>query len=256
MKKHLIATLFAATMLGTAAQAGGLDSLLGDKNKMGAVSDLVSAATISDSDLKNVTQQYVASSDKKEKVAPAKDKYAKRLAKLVAKHQNEDGMKLNFKVYLSPNVNAFATADGSVRVYSGLMDLMTDDELRAVIGHEIGHVKLTHSLNAMRTAYLASAGRNLAASQGGGIKQMAESDLGALSEALLNNSFSRSQETDADDYGFAFMQKHKYPPAAMESAFRKLAGDGGKQTGLDAMLSTHPDPEKRANRVKDKMAGK
>ncbi|MFN3432343.1 MAG: ABC transporter substrate-binding protein, partial [Candidatus Sericytochromatia bacterium] len=47
-----------------------------------------------------------------------------RLARLTAKHVNEDGMKLNFKVYLSKEVNANATADGSIRVYSGLMDMM------------------------------------------------------------------------------------------------------------------------------------
>jgi putative metalloprotease len=35
-------------------------------------------------------------------------------------------------------VNAFATADGTIRIYSGLMEMMTDDELIFVIGHEIG----------------------------------------------------------------------------------------------------------------------
>ena len=51
-----------------------------------------------------------------------------------------EGIPLNFKVYYVIDVNAFACADGSVRIFSSLMDIMTDDELLGVIGHEVGHV--------------------------------------------------------------------------------------------------------------------
>jgi putative metalloprotease len=46
----------------------------------------------------------------------------------------------------------FATADGSVRVYSGLMDIMDDNELLAVIGHEIGHVANHDSQDAIKSS--------------------------------------------------------------------------------------------------------
>jgi putative metalloprotease len=51
-------------------------------------------------------------------------------------------------------VNAFMTADGSVRVYSGLMDIMDDNELFAVIGHEIGHVANHDSRDAIKAAFI------------------------------------------------------------------------------------------------------
>ncbi|WP_249383876.1 M48 family metalloprotease [Chitinivorax sp. B] len=162
-------------------------------------------------------------------------------------------MKLNFKVYLTKEVNAFAAPDGSIRVYAGLMDLMTDDELLSVIGHEIGHVKHGHSLNALRTAYVASAGRKAASSAGGVVGNLADSQLGALTEALVNNQFSQSQETQADDYGLEFMKKYKYKAAAMETAFRKLAKMGGNSSFFDKMMSSHPDAAGRADRVKDKL---
>lgn len=60
---------------------------------------------------------------------------------------------LNFKVYDVIDVNAFACGDGSIRVFSSLMDLMTDDELMAIIGHEIGHVVHTDVKDAMKNAY-------------------------------------------------------------------------------------------------------
>lgn len=237
-----------------AASAGGSGASK-DENKVGAALDLFKAATVSDEELKSVSLQYRNYEDRQEKVAPPGNKYAQRLARLTKKHVNEDGLKLNFKVYLSNEVNANATPDGSIRVYSGLMDRMNDQELLGVIGHEIGHVKLAHSLSAMRTAYLASAGRK-AASAAGGAGRLADSDLGALGEKLVNSQFSQSQETASDDYGLAFMQKHKYKVQAMESAFRKIAALGGKQGGLDQMLSSHPDPSGRADRMRDKAAGK
>ncbi|WCM93300.1 M48 family metallopeptidase [Acidovorax sp. NCPPB 2350] len=230
-----------------AAGAGGS----GTESKIGAAADVFKAATVSDDELKSVSLQLRAYEERTEKVAPAKNKYAQRLARLTKKHVNEDGLKLNFKVYLSNEVNANATADGSIRVYSGLMDMMNDQELLGVIGHEIGHVKLQHSLSTMRTAYLASAGRK-AASAAGGVGKLADSDLGALGEKLVNSQFSQSQETASDDYGLAFMKKHKYKVSAMESAFRKLAAQsGGKGGTLDEMLSSHPDPAGRADRMRD-----
>jgi putative metalloprotease len=64
---------------------------------------------------------------------------------IVAKLGKRDGRTFNFKVYLTREINAFAIADGSIRVFSGLMDLMNDRELLFVIGHEMGHVLQDHS---------------------------------------------------------------------------------------------------------------
>jgi metalloprotease len=218
------------------------------ENKVGAALDLFKAATVSEEELMQASMQMRAYEDKKRKVAPPGNKYAQRLARLTAKHRNEDGMKLNYKVYLSNEVNANASPDGSIRFYSGLMDMMTDAELLGILGHEIGHVKAKHSLGRMRTAYMASAGRKAAASSKGALGALADSDLGGLAEAVLNAQYSQSNETESDDYGLAFMKKHKYDAKAMESAFRKLGAGGG------GMLSSHPNSQDRANRMRDKLA--
>lgn len=224
----------------------GLDDLLG---KVGAATDVAKAATVSEQEVIESSRQMIAYQDKKEKVAPAGSAYAKRLAALTAKHAKEDGLKLNFKVYLSSTVNAFATPDGSIRFYSALMDMMTDDELRGIIGHEIGHVKLGHSVAAMKTAYMASAGRKAAASSGGTLGRLADSELGGMMESILNAQFSQTQESASDDYGFQFMKKHSYNAKAMESAFRKFAKlDGGQQS----ITSSHPGSNERADRMKEK----
>ena len=83
--------------------------------------------------------------DSKATIAPANSEYAKRLTTIAnALGNNINGQPVNYKVYMAKDVNAFAMANGCIRVYSGLMDMMTDNEVEAVIGHEMGHVALGH----------------------------------------------------------------------------------------------------------------
>lgn len=209
------------------------------------------AATFSDADAARLAKEGVVWMDEHNKVAGPKDKYAVRLAKLFGKHQNEDGLALNYKVYLVTDINAFACADGSVRVFSALMDIMTDDELLAVIGHEIGHVANKDTRDAVRAAYKRAAIADAASSQGGAAASLTESQIGEFAEAMLNSSYSRKQESAADLYSYNFMKKHGYDVMAEASAFRKLAelSGGEKRSGMEKMMSSHPDAGKRAEEI-------
>lgn len=248
MKIKFRFVVLAAAFLTAGVAHAGFDEMFG------AVKDVAKAVSVSDKDIIEASRQMMVYKDKHSRVAPPGSKYAQRLAALTAKHTKEDGLKLNFKVYLSSEVNAFATADGSVRVESGLLDAMTDDEVRGVIGHEIGHTKLGHSAARMRTAYLASAARKAAANSNGALGAIADSDLGSMFEAIANAQFSQANETASDDYGFEFMKKHKYNVSGMESAFRKLAKMEG--SGGHSVMSSHPDSAARADRMKQKAEGK
>ena len=207
--------------------------------------DAVKALTLTDAEVKSLGLRGVEESDKQAKVAPANNKYAKRLVTLTKKHLKEDGLQLNFKVYLTPEINAFASPDGSIRVYRGLMDMMNDDELRYVLGHEMGHVKLGHSLSAHKAEYLARASRKGLAASGNKGGQIAASELGALVEEAFNAQYSQEHERDADDYGLAFNKKYKYKPQAAVSALEKLAKLGGG----GGMFASHPAPAERAQRL-------
>lgn len=107
---------------------------------MSALSKVTQAATISDDQVAAYVKEYVMYMDEKNNVAGPSDPYTVRLDRLTAGLIDVEGIPLNFKVYKTKDVNAFACADGSVRVFSSLMDIMSDDELLGVIGHEIGHV--------------------------------------------------------------------------------------------------------------------
>ncbi len=233
-----LATLAAiAVALASPASAIDLDGAIGAGAKLGK------AATLSDKEVIESANEACIYMDKKNKVAAAGSKYTARLARITQGLHSEDGLSLNFKVYETPEINAWAMANGCVRVYTGLLDKASDDEVRGVIGHEIGHVKLGHSKAKTKTALLAAGAREgVAASGNNKASSLAQSQLGGLAEAVINSQFSQKEESAADEYGYRFMVKHKYDPKAMVSMFRKLPGSGG-------LTSTHPGSEARAQNI-------
>lgn len=215
---------------------------------LGAVQKGLSGLMFSDADAANLSKQAVDKMDKENKVAAANDPYTVRLNKVFGKHKNENGLALNYKVYLVNEVNAFATADGSVRVFSGLMDIMDNNELLAVIGHEIGHVANHDSRDAMKAAYQKEALLDAAASQSDKVAAVTDSQLGKIANAMIDSKHSRKQESEADMYSYDFMKRNGYNVNAVESAFNLLAklSEGQGSSIIDRMMSSHPDPKQRA----------
>ncbi|MCH5241688.1 MAG: M48 family metallopeptidase [Muribaculaceae bacterium] len=220
-----------------------------------------SAFTLSDEDIKNYVHEYVVYSDANNKIAPDNSEYTLRLIKLTDGLKEVDGQPLNFKVYITNEVNAFACADGSVRVYSSLMDLMNDDEVLGVIGHEIGHVAHKDTKNAMKQALLNSALFDSLGSTGETMANLTDSQLGAIGQSLLSSKYSRKQETNADDYGYDFLKKNGKNPWSMAMAFSKLQEleSSGSNNALVNMFSSHPQTKDRINNIikkckKDKIA--
>jgi len=246
-KKIMLIAFISLIAINTNAQFG---KILNKTKNVDAAKKIVKAATLSDEDMAKLSLQSVKWMDENNPIAEEGDPYAERFNKLVKGLENEDGLALNFKVYKVVDVNAFATPDGSVRVMAGLMDLMTDDEILSVIGHEIGHVKLGHSKKRYQSAYAISATKDVAVANTGAGKVLDDKEIGGFVENVLNAQFSQSNESASDEYGFKFLVKHQFNYHAMESAFQKLAAlsnDGGK----GSLTSSHPDSAKRSTRAKE-----
>ena len=138
-------------------------------------------------------------------------------------------------------------ADGTIRIYSGFMDMMDDKELLFVVGHEMGHVLENHVKEKIRLAYASSAVRKAIASQRNEAGEIARSVLGALAESLLNAQFSQKEEREADDLGVAFLKSEGHDVQPAISALKKLAT---LETG-HSFLSSHPAPESQAERLRE-----
>jgi len=239
----LVGTLLATSTL-TMAQNGGLAQ---------AAVEAVGSFAISNAQIAQASRQAVLEMDAKNPVAGPNDPYTTRLNKIVARHRTISGIPINYKVYMVKDVNAFATADGSVRVMKGLMDIMTDQELLAVMGHEIGHVVNQDSRDGMKAALRRSAAINVLGATSGTLGKLSRSQLAGAFDYLANAKFSRQQETEADDYSYQFLKKNGYNVLTLATSFEKLAKLGGGGGGkLTEFVSSHPDSAKRAQRVRDR----
>ncbi|MFV8353527.1 M48 family metalloprotease [Flavobacterium sp. XS2P14] len=215
---------------------------------LGALQKGAAGLTFSDVDAATLSKAAVDKMDSEHIIAGLKDPYTIRLNKVFSKYISGDGYTLNYKVYKLNEVNAFATADGSVRVYSGLMDIMDDNELLAVIGHEIGHVANHDSRDAIKAAYKKEALVDAVASQSNKVAAITDSQLAKIASVVIDNKHSRKQESEADEFSYNFMKKNGYNVNAVSSAFSIIAkmSEGAQASFLDKMLSSHPDPKERA----------
>lgn len=256
MRTTLLSLVFLAGVSLTASaqfKIGG--KTINTKKVVGAATDVAKAVTLSDADIAKMSREYIEWMDTHNEVAGPDTEMGQRLESLT-KDIKVDGLDLNFKVYNVIDVNAFACGDGSIRVCGGLMEVMDDAEVMAVIGHEIGHVVHTDVKDAMKTAYLRSAARNAAGATDGVVAKLTDSQLGDLAEALAGAQFSQKQENEADDYAFEFSIKNGIDPYAMSKSLTKLVemsnAGGAKASAIQKMFSTHPDSENRAKRMKEK----
>lgn len=226
------------------------------KKAIKSAAQAVQAFTLSDEQMAAYVKESVDWMDTHNPVLPQDNDYCVRLARLTDGITDADGIPLNFKVYDVVDVNAFACPDGSVRVFSSLMDIMDDDELLGIIGHEIGHVMKHHSKNAFKNELLTGALKDAIASTGGKAAALTESQLGTLGTALVSAKYSQKQEKEADDCGYDFLVANGRNPWGMVMAFEKLQdmenASGAKSSYVAKMFSSHPETKDRIKKMSER----
>ena len=163
-----------------------------------------------------------------------------------------------FVVFESEQFNAFALPGGKVGVYTGLIDLVeSDDELAAVIGHEIAHVTSRHSGERVTQQMVAGAAA-LGAEIYMASEDMDSSDrwiartiLGAGTQVGVLLPFSRLHETEADIIGLRFAAGAGYDPRAAVSFWQKMKVASSGEGRPPEFLSTHPSPDNRIERLQE-----
>ena len=179
---------------------------------------------------------------------PAIDLYVNRLGDSVAMLADDRGLDWHFYVVDSPEVNAFAVPGGFIYINRGLIErAQTLSQVAGVLGHEIGHVTMRHSIQQMEKSQQANMGITLLCvltpsvcqSQAGG----AAIQLGA--GALFAN-FSRKDELEADREGIKNMIRAGITPEGVPQMFEILLAERQRSPGaVDAWFATHPTEESR-----------
>ncbi len=252
MKHTFLTSIIAAGTILSATSCGLLANVNWDAEQLAAAAtSAMTAVSITDDQIVALSQQAVKQYDAENTIDTGV--YYQRLKKLLGKVTEIEGIPINFKVYRLNEVNAFACGDGSIRVYSGLMDIMNDGELMAIIGHEMGHVVHKDTKNAMKKAYMTAAARDVV-NAAGAVGQITKTQLGDIAEAYVGSQFSQQQEFAADEYGFKFSTEQGFNPYSMATSLEKLVQLAGssKASLVQKMFSSHPDSAERAAKMREK----
>ncbi|WKN43616.1 M48 family metalloprotease [Tunicatimonas pelagia] len=146
-------------------------------------------------------------------------------------------------------LNAFAAPGGFVYVYTGLIRYLdSEDDLAGVLGHEIAHADLRHSMRNIQRQYGIGILLSLILGEGGNQLTQIVAQLAAGAAGL---SFSREFEREADEASVEYLSQTPYNCAGARSFFQKLTEDG-KTSGIPTFLSTHPNPTNRFEDITDK----
>ncbi len=164
----------------------------------------------------------------------------------------------HFLVLDSDDINAFATPGGHVFITRGLIRCCrTEDELAAVVAHEIGHIQLKHGMSAIKKARRTEA---LSVLVREGAKSFGTNEIAQLSDAfggvitditntMINNGYSRTYEYQADAAALSIMKRLNYNPHALIDMLGVMSRQI-KPGGTD-FAKTHPSPQKRIAALKN-----
>lgn len=198
--------------------------------------------------------QLIAQARQKQALAGPADPALQRLLSIAAKMipkasvYNPAASRWNWEVNLirSPQANAFCMPAGKIAFYSGLIDklALTDDEIAAVMGHEMAHALMEHARERMAKSFAAGAAAKILGQVVGGGKYASVFETGG---DLLGLKFSRDNESQADRVGVELAYLAGYDPRAAASLWRKMQALG-KSGGLE-ILSTHPAGPERIKEV-------
>ena len=164
--------------------------------------------------------------------------------------------KWEINVQESKEINAYCMAGGKIMVYTGLLDQIkpTDDELAAVMGHEISHALREHVREQMSRAKVQQYGLLGAAALIGLSTKSADNATktlalgGAVAAVALTLPNSRTAEHEADEMGLELAARAGYNPNAAVTLWEKMGKQGGSKP--PEILSTHPSDESRIADIK------
>ena len=219
---------------------------------------------VSQAQLNQMGEQAFAETKAKMRQSPdAKQQaYVRCIVTDIVRELPANWQQLNWEsvVFVDENPNAFALPGGKVGVHTGILNVARNqDQLAAVIAHEIGHVyanhhdeRITRQMGAQGA--LGVAGALLGSRYGEGAQQSTSQLGGAALQATFLLPGTRTQETEADVVGQQLMAKAGFDPRQAVNLWQNMISSQGSSRGPEWM-STHPDPANRITELRSRADG-
>lgn len=159
-------------------------------------------------------------------------------------------------------INAFAAPGGLIFVSRGMLKLCdNEDDLAAVLAHEVGHIQNLHGLKAIETGRLTSAltilavegARSFGGQELAELTDVFEDSIGDITSTLMNSGYARSAEHEADEAAIMIVKRVGYNPSGLVEMLENMNRD--LKPGGGGFADTHPNPNDRIADIK-KMIGR
>ena len=167
----------------------------------------------------------------------------------------------HFLLLDSDEVNAFAAPGGLILVTRGMLRCCeSEDELAAVLAHEICHVEMKHGLRSIKqgrlteafTVIAAESAKQLGSEELASLTREFEASVGDIVMTLTTSGYSRTQERDADAAAVELLRRAGYPEAAIITMLQRMDERLADAGGL-GFAKTHPSAKSRENALSSKV---
>ena len=189
---------------------------------------------LSEQDILAISQQACNEMDHRATIPANNHALSKRLNKIAKTLPNNiNNNEINYKVYLNTEPNAWSTANGCIRVNSGLIKLLTDNELQAVLAHEQGHIALKHAIKSFRQA-----------------PYIEITDKANEIIIMVKQEIAQQYEVEADEYALNLLLKEKIDSIGLVNMLSKMPIHASEYP------TSHPSNLHRKNNILDKLKNK
>lgn len=182
---------------------------------------------------------------------PKMQERLERVAKRIAMVSDRKDLSYYFNIVDEKEFNAFAIPGGSVYINSGLMAAANDDELAAVVGHEVGHIAARHSVKRLQAVL----GYQLLSSIALGVSGQ-QQVLQAVDVVfnVVTLGYSRKDEYLADKLGVKYALAAGFNPYGMITFFQKLKQEAKITSFNLVFLSSHPPVDERIKQAQNEIS--
>jgi beta-barrel assembly-enhancing protease len=214
---------------------------------------VLGACDVSLSQERELGEQYAAQLDQQLRLTSdsALARYVTELGARIAGVTGREDIRWRFSVVESPELNAFAVPGGFVYVNRGLIERAGDmSELSGVLGHEVGHVVLRHSIEQMQKRTKT----NVIVSLVCGLTDICVSEVAQVAIGVGGDivfaKYGREDETEADSVAVEYLVRAGIDPRGVPRMFERMLAERAREpTVVDAWLGSHPLEERRIART-------
>ncbi len=210
-----------------------------------STSDMMRATLANDKDLAKEADKDVKKIDDNQTIAKDIDQYYLDLKKVIKKIDIPKDLKLDVKVYMNPMLYILTFPNGAIRVNSGVIEALNDNELLFLMAHEIAHLKNKDYKSSYRKAHAMFAVEDAINILGSGVSSTSNGLLSSVTSSMRKSRFQKDEEFKADEYAVEVLQKNKIDKKYAVDSLEYL------QYMNSPILKMHPTGYERIKHIED-----